>query len=186
MDPSIQDLIDISHYAARHPSWVQGGGGNCSVKARGRMFIKASGFFLEELAEDNGYSILDLATKQPAENNRLKPSMEFPLHTLLGNYVIHTHPSAAGALVCAGEGKAEFRKIFPEPHFIWVDYANPGLNLFLKVRETLAGLPQPVPEDKVLFLQNHGLFAAAAAKKRCMELHDEAIARCEKALPFKP
>ncbi|HTL48107.1 MAG TPA: class II aldolase/adducin family protein [Verrucomicrobiae bacterium] len=183
MDPSIRDLIDISHYAARHPSWVQGSGGNCSVKAENLMAIKASGYFLEEVGEDKGFVVLDLVSKRAAGGDpNARPSMEFPLHTLLNRFVIHTHPVPVGALVCSQEGKKEFRKIFPESHFIWVDYATPGLQLFLKVRETLAALTPP-PQDKVLFLENHGLFAAAETKERCMQLHSQAIERCEKALP---
>lgn len=180
MDPSIQDLIDISHYAARHPDWVQGGGGNCSVKSGARMIIKASGFFLEEVTADHGFVFMDLKSEKP--EGSLRPSMEYPLHLLLNRFVIHTHPAPLGALVCSAEGREAFRQHFPEKHFFWIPYATPGRKLFEKVRETLAGAAAG-SGPRVLFLENHGLFAAAETKDETRRLHEEAIRRCEQLLP---
>jgi len=147
------------------------------------MIIKASGYFLEEVSEETGHVTLDLETHKPTEENTRRPSMEFPLHLLLNRFVIHTHPVAAGALLCSKEGAGAFRDLFPESHAFWIPYTTPGQKLFLKVKETLekadaAGLP-----EKLLLLENHGLFAAAETPEDAERLHDQAIHRCHQAFP---
>jgi len=174
----VRDLIEISHFAARHPEWVQGGGGNCSVKFNGEMLIKASGYVLEDVAESDGYVHLNLATNTPAAETALRPSMESPLHTFLSTFVIHTHPIEVGGLVCAQEGHQIFEDTFSDPRYVWIDYATPGQKLFEQVERTLKAKGHQREQDTVLFLQNHGLFVAAKNKEKCMQLHQETIQRC--------
>jgi rhamnose utilization protein RhaD (predicted bifunctional aldolase and dehydrogenase) len=176
----IDDLIEISHFAARHPLWVQGGGGNCSVKNNTQMVIKASGFVLEDVCHENGFVELNLATGEPSHETSLRASMESPLHLLLGRYVIHTHPAIVGALLCAEEGSSYFKKIFPENHFVWIDYTTPGKKLFSAVAEKLKAEKIDTQKPIALLLQNHGLFTAAPTKIQAMELHHEVMERCEK------
>lgn len=175
----IDDLIEISHFAARHPLWVQGGGGNCSVKNNTQMLIKASGFVLEDVCHENGFVEIDLATGKPSQETSLRPSMEAPLHLLLGRYVIHTHPAIVGPLLCSEEGPSHFRKIFPENHFVWIDYTTPGKKLFSAVEEKLKSENIDTQKPIALFLQNHGLFTAAPNKVQAMTLHHEVFERCE-------
>ena len=51
-------LIEISRAVGADPDWVQGGGGNTSVKSPDgkRMFIKASGTALSEMDELRGWA----------------------------------------------------------------------------------------------------------------------------------
>ena len=52
-------MYKISAYAGQ-PAYVQGGGGNTSVKFDGRlMAIKASGYTLGEITEEKGYVTVD-------------------------------------------------------------------------------------------------------------------------------
>lgn len=176
----IADLIEISHFAARHPEWVQGGGGNCSVKEDGKMAIKASGYLLEDLTETDGYVVTELETGKAVKNDHLRASMESPLHTFLGKYVIHTHPIETGAIACAAQGPEVFDDLFPENHAIWIDYATPGQKLFTQVEAALKRVKHSTENDTILLLQNHGLFVSAADKERCLELYRETIERCEK------
>ena len=173
----LSDLIEVSKFAARHPDWVQGGGGNCSVKLNGQMWIKASGYFLEEVSRDGGYAVLEMASGKVIDPRGPKPSLEAPLHSLLGTYVIHTHPIPVVALVSSFEGAENFRKIFPENHFHWVEYAAPGRALYETVRRMLDGKNQ---SSLGLFLQNHGLFVSAQKKEEAFALHLEIISRLEK------
>ena len=56
----IQQFIKISKYAGMREDLVQAGGGNSSVKFdENRMLIKASGFQLADINENNGYSEID-------------------------------------------------------------------------------------------------------------------------------
>jgi len=180
----VQDLIEISHFAAKHPQWVQGGGGNCSVKFDGGMLIKASGYVLEDVSESDGYVHLNLATNTPAVKTPLRPSMESPLHTFLSTYVIHTHPVEVGGIVCAEEGPHIFKELFSEACYVWIDYATPGQKLFKQVEKTLKAKEHQTDQETVLFLQNHGLFVAADSKEKCMQLHQETLQRCEQL--FQP
>ena len=175
--PMLADLIEISRFAGVHPQWVQGGGGNCSVKDQNKMWVKASGCFLEEVSVDQGYAVVDAKTGQPLDEEYGKASMETPLHTLLGSFVIHTHPVLVSAYVSSYEAKNQFKELFPESPFVWVDYATPGKKLFEKVKATIPAAA--AQNDLVLFLENHGLFVSSALKKKAMDLHQEVLFRLQ-------
>jgi len=58
---NIQDLVKISHYAAADVAYIQGGGGNTSIKLDdNRMAVKASGCKLSDMADKEGYVVVDL------------------------------------------------------------------------------------------------------------------------------
>lgn len=173
MNDAIRDLVEISRYAARRPDFVQGGGGNCSVKRGGKMLIKASGFRLDEVSLEKGFVIVDLPA-QTAEGG-LRPSMETGLHAMLGPCVIHTHPILAGALVCSQEGSSQFTGLFPEKNFFWINYARPGRNLAEKVSQRLC--PGRGEGALALFLQNHGLFVSAGDPRTAICIHEDVLRR---------
>ena len=62
-EASLAELLEISHAIGSKSDYVQGGGGNTSVKsADGRtMAIKASGTTLGQMSETAGWAELDLA-----------------------------------------------------------------------------------------------------------------------------
>lgn len=177
MTKPLQDLIEISSFAAKHPDWVQGGGGNCSVKFDGKMSIKSSGYFLEDVSPRMGYVTLDLSTGKIVGEPAGKASMETPLHTLLGQFVIHTHPVAVVALVSSKEGRTHFKTLFPNDSYAWISYASPGRDIYEKVKEALS--PEMIQGDLVLFLQNHGLFVSSSLKQRAIDLHQQVVDRLE-------
>jgi rhamnose utilization protein RhaD (predicted bifunctional aldolase and dehydrogenase) len=160
---AISELVELSHYAGVHPLFVQGGGGNCSVKA--------SGIFVEEITTSKGYACLDLDSGKQIDNLESRPSLETPLHLLLGAYIIHTHPMVVGALVCSKEGKSQYRDVLSEKNCYWVDYANPGKQLSIKVQEVLAANNCNVNDNLVLLLENHGIFVSSNSKQNCIDLH---------------
>lgn len=115
-----EQLVTISSYAGARKDYVQGGGGNTSVKFDGRlMAIKASGYTLAEITHDKGYvtvnyqKILDYYNTVDASADRdfekeslevslgsaelldgmenKRPSVEVGFHTFLKKCVIHTH-----------------------------------------------------------------------------------------------
>lgn len=100
--------------------YVQGGGGNTSVKLDGGlMAIKASGFSLKDIEPDRAYAVLDyealrrfyfgskpadfddvekVGSAQAKENTNtieglavLRPSVEAGFHSILDTYVAHSH-----------------------------------------------------------------------------------------------
>ena len=166
---ALQDLIEISKKVAQHPRLVQGGGGNCSVKSGGQRWVKASGCFLEDISDKKGFAIVDAVSGAPIDESGGKASMETPLHTLLGSFVSHTHPVAVAALMSSIESKVWFAQLFLEPQFIWVPYATPGKKLFEKVKSII----KRDDSDKIIFLQNHGLFVSSESKQRALDLHEQ-------------
>ncbi len=131
----------ISSYAGERKDYVQGGGGNTSVKFNDRlMAIKASGYLLTEVAKDSGYvtvdysairkyyDTVDTSEKKDFEKESLeaslgsvvllegmqdlRPSVEVGFHSFLKRCVIHTHSVYANMLCCSYEGREKADEIF--------------------------------------------------------------------------
>lgn len=125
---------DMSHAVGSRVDYVQGGGGNTSVKfSDGSMAIKASGFCLSDIEDDAAYSVLnykdivsfylehepqdfpDVEAAGAAKVKssiltidglpQLRPSVEAGFHSLLPAYVIHSHSVYANLAACAKEGR---------------------------------------------------------------------------------
>lgn len=121
----------ISQSAGSRADYVQGGGGNTSVKLPGGlMAIKASGFCLSDIRPDKAYAVLDYEalrkfyrenkpedlsdvekagsactkanTKQIEGLEPLRPSVEAGFHSVLKTYVLHTHSVYANLAACSG------------------------------------------------------------------------------------
>lgn len=131
----LADYIRMSRTAGARNDYVQGGGGNTSVKFDDKlMAIKASGFRLDQIAEADAYAVLDYvalrdfyvntdpatledveaagsarakAATQTVEGlPQLRPSVEAGFHSLLDTFVLHTHPVYANLATCSVEGSA--------------------------------------------------------------------------------
>ena len=129
----IKNYLELSHGPGARADYVQGGGGNTSVKFdNGLMAIKASGFKLSQIQKDNGYAVLDYRkirdfymSNQPddfedieasgsavAKENVvevegipvLRPSVEAGFHSIMDKFVLHTHPVYANMAACSKEG----------------------------------------------------------------------------------
>jgi rhamnose utilization protein RhaD (predicted bifunctional aldolase and dehydrogenase) len=164
MREKLKELVKISHFAGGRVDYTQGGGGNTSVKLGGRlMAIKASGYRLTDITEDNGYVTVDyekvvkyyrevdLSQNKDfeAESNAmvkdsirmlegmksLRPSVEVGFHALLKDYVIHIHSVYAAIVVCNKDGERQMEKALKDKDygFIFVPYINPGFSLSLEI-----------------------------------------------------
>lgn len=169
MQQTIKELIDISSYAGNRADYTQGGGGNTSVKneKEGVMLIKASGYKLKDISENNGfvavnkktisdfYNSVDLTEnkdyeKISAEVSKnsvialsgmpvLRPSVEVGFHAVLKKYVIHTHSVYANILTCSTDGEKIAEKLFTSKDFgyIFLPYINPGFELTLAMKNKI-------------------------------------------------
>ena len=169
MTQAIKDLIEISSYAGSRADYTQGGGGNTSVKNddNGIMLIKASGYRLKDITENNAfvavdkmkiegyYASVDLSVKKDYEKesadvakssvieldgvSTLRPSVEVGFHAILKKYVIHTHSVYANILTCSVEGEEIAEKIFADKDFgfIFLPYINPGFELTLAMKKSI-------------------------------------------------
>jgi rhamnose utilization protein RhaD (predicted bifunctional aldolase and dehydrogenase) len=145
-EQGIQELIQISHYAAADIAYIQGGGGNTSVKLdEHRMAVKASGCKLSVMGETEGYVVVDYKLIKDYFNDanpdnaqfeiesaqvlkdaivtieglkELRPSVEAGFHSVLKKYVIHTHSVYANILCCSAEGKGIAKKLFVDTSYL--------------------------------------------------------------------
>ena len=168
MDNSCIEMQRISNSIGIYSQYVQGGGGNTSVKIdRHNMLIKASGFFLTEVTNEKGFvgvlyddilnKIDNITEKTKDEDeklssyimskrtniggrpfNDLRPSIETGFHALLNKYVIHSHSVYTNILNCSLEGRDILNSIFSSDEYIYIEYHSPGLGLTLAIRNTLA------------------------------------------------
>jgi len=161
-------LIEISHAAGSCRDYVQGGGGNTSVKSPDgkTMAIKASGTRLGAMSESAGWvelninsvlsifdvtgindlpvagrekTVLSYLRSSVVDGPAKRPSVESSLHAMLGNCVIHTHPPAVLALA-AGPGEAALAGLTGanEPPPLWIPYTDPGHTLAVVARDAIA------------------------------------------------
>lgn len=139
----LKDLEKVSKEIGKHNDYVQGGGGNTSIKLdREWMAIKASGYKLDQVRINDGFAVINYKKvtdymndvdfksnidyeKESVEFIRknvlelkdiklLRPSIEAGFHSLLKKAVIHTHPVYSNIICCCKEGKDLLKKIFNE------------------------------------------------------------------------
>ena len=128
----LENFSRVSQSVGARADYVQGGGGNISVKLEGGlMAIKASGFCLKDIRPDKAYAVLDYqalrtfyygaepkdfddvekaGSAQAKEAVRaidgleqLRPSVEAGFHSILDTYVAHSHSVYANLAACSVE-----------------------------------------------------------------------------------
>jgi hypothetical protein len=199
---SLQQLIALSQIAAHRPDWVQGPGGNTSVKLPdGTMLVKASGCLLKEINIDSGWAQVRIETildalhseaVQPADaaamqqvsnvilqsavqvaQPGLRPSMETAFHCLYQPFVLHTHNMYANVLLCSS-GFELLEQCFSGEENYTVSLLK---DYYTPGAELSWWLWECYRFDaampQVTFLPNHGLIIAAASVKAVQEIHDD-------------
>ena len=145
---ALQAFANVSNRIGTRPDYVQGGGGNTSVKlAGGLMAVKASGFRLSDVRTDRAYAVLDgaalrqfyletdpaalsdvekegsaraKATVQAIDGlEPLRPSVEAGFHSLLDCYVAHSHAVYGNFAACAAECADIVRSAMEGAAYAW-------------------------------------------------------------------
>ncbi|CAD7843471.1 hypothetical protein S1OALGB6SA_179 [Olavius algarvensis spirochete endosymbiont] len=193
MKEDIRNLIDISRKVGAYPEFVQGGGGNTSVKIDDDlMAIKASGYLLKDMKENDGFAFVNYNDiDNYIKNDRisgntedefsnfiegktskingypyLKPSIETGFHALLSyKYIVHTHSVYSNILCCSFEGEKIAQKLFPDS--AWAKYANPGKDMTVVIDKVIKG-----KKSDVIFMQNHGIITCANNSSDVKKLHE--------------
>lgn len=138
----------MSQVLGARADYVQGGGGNTSVKLEdGHMAIKASGYCLKDVTPEAAYAVLQyepirdfyanhaLAQFEDAEKSgaavtkentcaveglaSLRPSVEAGFHSVLGTFVAHTHSVYANLLTCCADCTALAEQAFTGADYTW-------------------------------------------------------------------
>lgn len=145
-EQSFKELEIISGEAGSRIDYVQGGGGNTSVKLDDKLMgVKASGFKLKQITPSQGFVVVnyenirnyylevDLSkdtdfekeSVEVAKDNvvpieglqTLRPSVEAGFHSIMKKYVIHTHPVYVNILCCSIEGRKLVEKLFGDKDY---------------------------------------------------------------------
>jgi rhamnose utilization protein RhaD (predicted bifunctional aldolase and dehydrogenase) len=190
----LKDITDLSHQFGAS-DYVCGGGGNTSVKNQTTLWVKPSGTTLAGLQPES-FVALDrqkmsqlYAIRPPqsaSEREALvkekmaaallagqtgRPSVEAALHdSLSARFVVHTHPALVNGMTCAKDGKAVCGRLFPDA--LWMDYVDPGYTLCIAVRRQIDRYrAENGHEPSVIFLKNHGVFAAGDSPQEIREIY---------------
>lgn len=159
------------------PRWVQGPGGNVSVKDGGTLFVKASGTLLRDVGTDAGHvgvsmadALLALEGDVGADarvfGQKPRPSLETYFHALEGRVVAHTHAVEALLVACASEETLHFDARVP--------YQRPGRDLALAIRDARG-------KNDVVLLEAHGLLVFAETADAAVARSREIVSRCVEA-----
>lgn len=200
-DKNMNSFITISKYAGMREDLVQAGGGNSSYKANStEMYIKASGFQLADVAELDGYAVVNPKVIKEAfmnctdldsmteENSKeilqssfiegKRPSIETFLHAISGKYTLHTHPIVVNAMTCRKGGMEMLETMFPDA--LIVPYATPGVEL---AKKYFKAYKKKAEKDgqifDVVFLQNHGLVISADTAQEVIEKTERIVEKLE-------
>ncbi len=139
----LQAFSEMSQKAGSRSDFVQGGGGNTSVKLDDQlMAIKASGFRLDQITEATAYAVLDYQRirsfykhTSPQQINdieaagsaktktsiytvtdleSLRPSVEAGFHAMLDRFVLHSHSVYANLAACSEQGRETAKQALAE------------------------------------------------------------------------
>lgn len=161
---AIKNFIQLSNNIGSQIENCQGAGGNISIKVNNKMIIKSSGYSMKDVSQTDGYTtveynhMLDIQNEKDY-NNLIKsdyffigkrPSMEVGFHSLLGKYVLHSHPIYLTAILCLQNSKDIIKKLYSQFNYIYIPYITPGYDLF----EYIKNLKDSYD---IYFLENHGV-----------------------------
>jgi len=199
------DLKKVSAYLAGKNAFIQGPGGNISYKdENGLLWIKASGFLIEDILQGKGVAVVNqqealnrlfeaadvypeseynariALSVVPSGEEGSRPSMETGFHVALGKNVLHCHSVFANIVLCSTTGRQVIENLFsgkPYP-FHFIPYQNPGLNLTNAIKP-LSTKEQDVPV--VFFLENHGMIVSGENVQEVIKIHQEVNAVLQEA-----
>ena len=193
-----------------------GGGNTSVKTADGaHMYIKASGTAIRDISQNRGWRRLRVASvcaiiddeslaglgETDRENeiarrlrfcceddvdSSARPSVEAHLHAALDRCVVHLHPVAVGAYVCAKNGRAALEQLFADWKLppLWVPAADPGYMLALTVCRLVSQYAEKHEQrPSALFLEKHGLFVTADSADEVLRRVKEVIEACTDNLP---
>ncbi len=173
---NLRPLIQLGHQLAGL-AWVQGPGGNLSVKDGETLAVKASGTRLADLHAPGALAHVPMAQARAALagdqtamtalfQHTPRPSLEAWLHALPGRYIAHTHPLGVLLVACSP---------LPAPLGVAdVPAALPGRDLALAMQQGGA--------VDAWLLRNHGLVVRANSAAAALRQTRAIDAACRRAL----
>ena len=194
-------LAQMSQAIGKRADYAQGGGGNTSVKLDDElMAVKASGYKLKDMTPDDGFVVIkfqeirkyydrvDLKSGTdyykdstafvkentvtlPGLKEGMRASVEAGFHSLLYDFVIHTHSVYSNLICCTKEGREIADRVFGDSEYgyAWVPYVTPGFDLTLAIKHLIDDM-DTMP--KLIFMENHGILVSSDDYDECVKLHE--------------
>ncbi len=169
----LRELARLSARIGADLRLVQGSGGNTSIKAGDRLWVKASGTWLSQAEEKSIFVSLPLdeirrrIAAGDAEDlsdlaeggDGLRPSIETTLHAIFPHTaVVHVHSVNAIAWTVEEGGREALEERLHGLAWAWVPYRKPGLPLCKAIMAAQHASDQQLD---LVVLANHGLVVAA-------------------------
>ncbi len=177
------DLKELSVFLGNNLDWVQGAGGNTSVKENGVLWVKASGYWLSDAQNNNIFVPLDRQTvldkiEQGIEElnsalslekkyHSLRPSIETTMHALMRHrFVAHVHSVNVISFAVLKDSKKILNEKLDGINWLWVPYVRPGLPLTKKLYSL------NVSNFDVIILANHGVVVGGDTKEEVLDIFE--------------
>jgi ribulose-5-phosphate 4-epimerase/fuculose-1-phosphate aldolase len=163
------------------PEWVQGPGGNVSVKEGEMLYVKASGKRLRDMGFPGAYAEVpipdallalagDAAADQRTFSRAPRPSLETYFHAIGATVVAHTHAIGALLVACSSAQRPE--------GVLHVPYERPGRSLGVLVQKALSNA-----REGAVLLESHGLIVYAETVDAAVERSFALDRACRVAFP---
>lgn len=144
------EYTDLCRRIGPWTDWVQGPGGNISIKNETHLIVKASG----TLIADAEYVICPIAEPMTVCEGSGRPSIEVYLHTLPSRIIVHLHPAPLLNVLCHAEALPGCT----------IPYCKPGAELAELLRAAYN------PKIQVYFLKNHGIILCGSTSAEIFDL----------------
>lgn len=170
-------LIEQSLFLGSSTDFVQGAGGNLSVKLDSVMWIKASGTRLKDAGTKQIFLPMDLSSTQKevlsSENLSncciptnstygLRPSIETAIHSLLPHkYVAHVHSLGSISKAITSSAAVQLEELDIDAKKVFIPYSKPGIPLANAIMEQIRSLKIDSSTNLIILLGNHGLIVAS-------------------------
>ena len=182
----LRKFSELSRFCGERFDLVQAGGGNISCKVKDWMFIKASGYHLTNVTNSSGYSIINNAKLlQDIQNddiksvtdyniiNKIRPSIETFMHSILKKYTIHLHPIQVNRILISDKAEEVVRELFPTIECLLIYYLTPGIKVCNEIKSKYK-------DEKIIFLKNHGIIITSDNSEEIYTLLEKVINTFEK------
>jgi len=183
-----KDLKELSIFLGNNIDWIQGAGGNTSVKDNDILWVKASGYWLSDAHKKNIFTPLDrqlvldkidqkiedLSSAQilDKQDKVLKPSIETTLHALMRHkFVAHAHSVNVISYAVLKNSKKILNEKLEGISWLWVPYVRPGLPLTKMLKK------MNVSDFDVIILANHGVVIGGDTKEEVLDVFKQVETR---------
>jgi hypothetical protein len=154
----IDEYVDMCQLLGGWTDWVQGPGGNCSIKSNGNLLVKRSGSLIGDTSMTRGWVCCDISGIQTALLNGKediahtvlegegKPSIEAFFHCLPARIVVHLHPAPLLPVLCS-----DVPMNLTDHRVKTVEYFKPGIPLAMALEKAYD------PEVRIYEMKQHGV-----------------------------